>query len=206
MNRWLVVMAKEPRAGAVKTRLARDIGTVPATGFYRTSLSNLLRRVGMDTRWRTLVAVSPDTSLCSGAWPADSSVCPQGQGDLGARMQRVFDSLPPGPVIIIGTDIPEITPAHIAAAFQALGNADAVIGPGEDGGYWLIGLKRSPRIRAIFSGVRWSSANTLADTLSNLNDARVATLETLRDVDGGADWRALKIHASRVIPAAYKSS
>lgn len=206
MNRWLVVMAKEPRAGSVKTRLARDIGTVLATGFYRTSLNVLLRRVGHDPRWRTILAVSPDTSLFAPAWPTGTARAMQGRGDLGARMQRVFDGLPPGPVVIIGTDIPEIAPQHIAASFQALGNSDAVIGPGEDGGYWLVGLKRSPRIRAIFSGVRWSSAHTLADTLSNLNDAHVETLDILRDVDGGDDWRALKAHASRVIPFAQRSS
>lgn len=199
MNRWLVVMAKEPRAGAVKTRLARDIGTVPATGFYRTSLNTLLHRVGHDQRWRTVLAVSPDTSLLASAWPVDTARAMQGGGDLGARMQRVFDGLPPGLVVIIGTDIPEISPVHIAAAFHALGNADAVIGPGEDGGYWLIGLKRSPRIRAIFSGVRWSSANTLADTLSNLEDARVARLETLEDVDDGKAYRRLNAVARRVI-------
>lgn len=199
MNRWLVVMAKEPRAGAVKTRLARDIGTVPATRFYRTSLNVLLHRVGYDTRWRTVLAVSPDTSLLASVWPVGMARAMQGRGDLGARMQRLFDGLPPGPVVIIGTDIPQITPAHIAAAFHALGDSDAVTGPGEDGGYWLIGLRRSPRIRAIFSGVRWSSPHTFDDTLSNLEGVRVARLETLGDVDDGTSYRRLAESGRRVV-------
>lgn len=211
-QRWLVVMAKEPRAGAVKTRLARDIGCVPATHFYRTSLFNLLRRLGPDPRWRTLVAVSPDESILSPVWPSGLTLTTQGRGDLGARMQRMFDALPPGPVVIIGTDIPEITPRHIAQAFRVLGSSsseavgqikgshDAVLGPAADGGYWLVGLRRTPRIRAIFPGVRWSSAHTLDDTLANLAGARVALLDPLEDVDDAPTYRRLAQTGARVVP------
>lgn len=175
MNRWLVVMAKEPRAGAVKTRLAKDIGLVSATAFYRKALANLLQRISNDPRWNTLVAVTPDTSLLSPVWPGGVSLTLQGRGDLGARMQRMFDDLPPGPVVIIGTDIPEIAPQHIASAFNALGNSDAVIGPGYDGGYWLVGQRRTPKVHSIFDNVRWSSPHTLADTLKNIHSLSVAT-------------------------------
>lgn len=204
MNRWLVVMAREPRAGAVKTRLAGDIGIVMATAFYRSSLANLLRRVGEGCRWSTVIAVSPDTALLSPAFPASVSRTAQGSGNLGTRMQRMFDGLPPGPVVIIGTDIPEITARHIDTAFRALGSNDAVIGPGDDGGYWLIGLRRTPKILPVFDGVRWSSPHTLDDTLANLEGARVARLDMLRDVDGGPAWRSLKDHASRTVAPVSK--
>jgi glycosyltransferase A (GT-A) superfamily protein (DUF2064 family) len=109
---------------------------------------------------------------------------PQGLGNLGARMNRVFQRLPPGPVVIIGSDCPAMTPGHIAAAFAALGENDAVLGPSEDGGYWLIGLKRIPRVPKIFQNVRWSSPDTLADTLESFpKDWRVGILPTLRDID-----------------------
>jgi len=199
MNRWLVVMAREPRAGAVKTRLAGDIGVVRATAFYRSSLANLLRRVGKARRWSTVIAVTPHTALLSPAFPESVSRTAQGSGDLGARMQRMFDGLPPGPAVIVGTDIPEITTGHIDAAFRALGNNDAVVGPGDDGGYWLIGLRRSPKILSVFDKIRWSSPHTLDDTLANLEGARVAKLDLLRDVDDGPAWRSLKDHASRTV-------
>ena len=80
------------------------------------------------------------------------------------------------------------------AAFDALGDADAVLGPAEDGGYWLIGLKRSPRRKPIrlFEGVRWSTEHALADTEAGLAGLRIARLETLRDVDDARDLAALR--------------
>ena len=109
-------------------------------------------------------------------------------------MGRLFRDLPPGPVVIIGADIPGIERHHIAAAFAALGRSDAVIGPADDGGYWLVGLRRRPRVREIFAGVRWSSAETLDDTLKNIRERNmsVATIATLADIDEGKDlvkWR-----------------
>jgi glycosyltransferase A (GT-A) superfamily protein (DUF2064 family) len=110
-------------------------------------------------------------------------------------MDRLMRDLRPGPVIIIGSDIPGISRAHIAAAFAQLGRRDAVFGPADDGGYWLVGLRRRPRITAIFENVRWSSDDALADTLRNVTQAGLtfATLETLTDIDTSDDyarWRA----------------
>ena len=192
-HQHLVIFAKAPRMGRVKTRLARDIGTVAAWGFFRHSLAGLLRRLSDDPRWNTIVAVAPDTAVGAPVWPANIDQAAQGQGDLGDRMQRAFDLLPPGPVVIVGADIPGITNTHIADAFRALGDHDAVFGQADDGGYWLVGLKRSPKIRKIFSNVRWSGPHALADTMANLPDAHIAMLEPLIDVDDGEDfkrWRA----------------
>lgn len=199
VSRWLVVMAREPRAGAVKTRLARDIGTIPATQFYRHALAHLLKRLACDRRWKTVLAVTPDSALMSPVWPRDVLLLPQGQGDLGVRLQRIFDDLPPGPVVFIGTDIPEIQPGHIAGAFRRLGSHDAVLGPATDGGYWLVGQRRSPRTRRIFSGVRWSGTHTLEDTLRNLGGASVAMLEPLEDADDKASHRRLSDAGGRVV-------
>jgi glycosyltransferase A (GT-A) superfamily protein (DUF2064 family) len=110
-------------------------------------------------------------------------------------MQRIFDSLPPGPVVIVGTDIPGIRPAHIAAAFRRLGDHDAVLGPATDGGYWLVGLRRRPYALRPFARVRWSGSHALADTLANLEGRRVALVATLGDVD---DARCLRLHAPDV--------
>ncbi len=199
LNRWLLIMAKEPRCGAVKTRLAGDIGSVKATGFYRRTLANVSARLAKDPRWTTIIAVSPDASIGSAVWPHGPDLIGQGEGDLGMRMQRVFDCLPKGQVVIIGTDIPEISNRHISRAFAALGAKDAVLGPSDDGGYWLVGQRRSPRVLDIFADVRWSSPHTLNDTLVNLEGYRVAMLEKLEDVDDGKSYRRLGTAASRVV-------
>lgn len=188
----LFIMVKEPRPGRVKTRLGRDIGMTAAAWWFRHQSGRLIRRLGRDPRWQTVLAVSPDhAGLASRIWPWHLPRWPQGTGDLGHRMGRIFRRAPPGPVVIVGADIPGITPALIARAFAALGDHDAVIGPAPDGGYWLIGLKRGARPvpPAIFEGVRWSSATALEDTRNSLGQASIALTDTLHDVDGAADLK-----------------
>jgi glycosyltransferase A (GT-A) superfamily protein (DUF2064 family) len=97
--------------------------------------------------------------------------------------------LPRGPVVIIGSDIPDITAADIAAAFRALGSNSAVFGPAMDGGYWLVGLRRRPRFIDPFANVRWSSEYALADTIAHLKGEEIAMLRMLRDIDDGESWR-----------------
>lgn len=194
-------MAKRPVAGAVKRRLAQGIGATAAVRFYRTTLSHTLLRLGADPRWRTYLAVTPDLSLADACWPAAPMVArlPQGHGDLGARMQSLFDALPPGPVIIVGSDIPAIRPAHIAHAFRLLGRADAVFGPAPDGGYWLVGLKRAPKRLAPFEGVPWSTDEALAATKANLPGKIIAHISILSDVDNEPDYRREGARAARLV-------
>ncbi|HKZ95779.1 MAG TPA: TIGR04282 family arsenosugar biosynthesis glycosyltransferase [Hyphomicrobiaceae bacterium] len=202
--RRLVLMVKVPAAGRVKTRLARTIGAVHAAAVYRHTTSAVLARLGGATAWLTILAVAPDTSRRSSAWPARFERLAQGGGDLGRRMQRVMDRLPPGPVVIIGTDVPGIRPGHVRAAFAKLGSHDAVVGPSPDGGYWLVGLRRSPRVARAFGAVRWSAPETLADTLRNLRGLRVAFVAALADLDDEGDLeRFAGAHGRRVLPLAF---
>lgn len=183
----LVIFAKAPRFGTVKTRLARDIGKIKALRFARGNLVRLVRRVGHDPRWQTWLAVTPDEAAWNdGFWPAGLPRLRQRAGDLGERMQRVMDLMPQGPVVIVGSDIPAIRAHHIADAFRTLGAHDAVFGPTPDGGYWLVGLKRRPTVPRIFQNVRWSTEDALADTIANVQ-GRHALVEQLRDIDRGAD-------------------
>ena len=182
----LVLMLKEPRPGRVKTRLGRGIGMTEAARWFRRQTTHLIRRL-RDPRWDLILAVAPDAEgLASRVWPADLPRVPQGQGDLGHRMARVLRSLPPGPALICGADIPGIDRPAIAEAFGALGRAPAVLGPAPDGGYWCVGLRRTGAVPArLFDGVRWSTRHALADTERTL--AGAARLRTLRDVDTAAD-------------------
>lgn len=188
MKPTLVVMVKEPRAGRVKTRLGRNIGMTAAAWWMRHQTARLLRRLE-NPRWHLVLAVAPDTAARSRAWPAHLQRCAQGPGDLGDRMGRVLRSFAPGPVLIIGGDIPGVTTPLIAEAFAALGRCPAVIGPADDGGYWAVGLRHPGRAPTrLFQGVRWSTAHALADTLPTLPQP-VARLTTLRDIDTGEDLR-----------------
>ena len=186
-------MVKEPHPGRVKTRLGRGIGMVRAAWWFRHQTTRLMRQI-RDPRWDTVLAVAPDVEgLTSRVWPGDLPRIPQGPGDLGDRMGRILRHMPPGPVLIIGADIPGITRAHIARAFAALGNHDAVFGPAPDGGYWLIGLKRSRAVpTSLFNTVRWSSEHALADTIASLPDLSHAFIDTLEDVDTAEDLDRLR--------------
>lgn len=179
----LVIFARAPRFGTAKRRLARDIGTTEALRFQRTMFALTLRRLANDKRWVTHLAVTPDRSR---PWPAGIARIPQGRGDLGCRMARAARGLPPGPVVIVGCDIPGLRADHVAQAFRALGSCDAVFGPATDGGYWLVGLRRRPRFIDPFPSVRWSTRHALQDTLANLKGHQVALVATLADVDDGA--------------------
>lgn len=196
----LVVMAKMPVAGLVKTRLAREVGVATATRFARHATAALLQRLAHHAAWQTTVAVAPDSGMGWRAWPRGVARLPQGWGDLGARMQRLFDRAAPGPVVVIGTDVPRITPAHIHAAFRLLGRHDAVFGPAADGGYWLVGLKRRPRVLRPFRAVRWSTSHALCDTLANLGGHSIARVATLSDVDSASDFARSAACFGRRVP------
>ena len=194
LTQHLVVFAKTPRLGTVKTRLAADIGLTTAWAFARQTLAAVVRPLASDRRWRCWLAVTPDKDIFQyRQWPQTYGRITQGAGDLGHRMAGFAESLPPGPVVIIGTDIPAIRPGHIANAFKALGRHDAVFGPARDGGYWLVGVKRRPACTDIFKNVRWSTGHALADTIANLKDSQThALLETLDDIDDAEAYRDWK--------------
>lgn len=186
----LVIFVREPVAGRVKTRLGQDIGMVEAAWWFRHTARSLVRRLAGDPRWETWLAVTPDLEgLESRFWPFHLPRWSQGPGDLGARMARVFRSFPPGPVIIVGADLPDLQPGHVAEAFAQLGRADAVLGPSPDGGFWLVGLARGrrPAPAGLFRDVRWSTRHALADTLATLRGHRVSFAAPLADVDAGRD-------------------
>lgn len=183
-------MLKEPHPGRVKTRLGRDIGMTASAWWFRHQAQSLLRRL-QSPLWDLVLAVSPDREgMESRVWPAHLPRLPQGHGDLGTRMARVFRTLPRGRVCVIGADIPGVRPRHIRNAFAALGSQDAVFGPAFDGGYWLVGLNTRRSVPTAFmQDVRWSTEHALADTITTLPDRSVAFVDRLRDVDTVADLR-----------------
>lgn len=190
MARPLVILfARAPRLGTVKRRLAAGIGDRAALRFYGTTLAMTARPIARDRRWRTVLATTPRGARADWARfvPRGTERIDQPGGDLGARMAACLRRAPCA--VLAGSDIPALRPADIAAAFRALGRADAVFGPATDGGYWLVGL--GPRRPARpFAGVRWSSEHALADTVANFRGRRVALLRRLQDVDTAEDLAA----------------
>ena len=180
----VVVMLREARLGAVKTRLGAAIGPARATAFYRRAAAGTLRRLAADRRWRTVLAVTPDGAR--GPWPRRLGRFGQGRGDLGLRMDRAL-ARAALPALLVGSDIPGLRARHVAHAFRRLCGARAVFGPAEDGGFWLAGVRQRTRL---FAGpVRWSHPETLADALAQL-PFRAALADRLADVDDGAAWAA----------------
>lgn len=187
MKPSLIIMAKAPIMGRAKTRLARDIGVTHAKRIYRAMMAEVIRKTS-DPRWETVLAVTPTAALGKvPEWRGQMQI-PQASGSLSPRLAAVFALK--GPIICIGTDCPDVTARDIHAAFKAIGKGRHVLGPADDGGFWLIGTL-GPARRDLFENVRWSHAQTLTDMTAQFN-GRVTKLRTLIDVDDLAALKARK--------------
>ena len=193
---WIILVAKAPRLGLSKTRLAGDIGAESAQrlaeAFVLDTLDLALARPGT----RVLIAYAPDDAR---AWFAErapqAELVPQPDGDLGARMAAAFahglgDQRR---CVMIGMDTPHLDPGRLDEAFEALGaDSDVVLGPTEDGGYYLIGLKEPAP--GLFMDMTWSTAEVLGETLERAGRLGLAEcqLPLELDVDDGADLERLR--------------
>ncbi len=193
----LFIFARAPAYGAAKTRLARDVGAAEALRFQRHALRSVIRHFAGSPRVEVVLAVTPRSRLSDPAWPRGLARVDQGRGDLGVRMMQTLRLAGRRPALLIGSDIPEARAHHIEDALGCLTRARFVLGPTEDGGYWLIGARMpwliTPRL---LDDVRWSSRHALEDTRARLRD--VALLgETLSDVDDGESLSRLKLREGR---------
>jgi hypothetical protein len=190
----LVVFARYPRAGLVKTRLGRDIGDQAATELYAAFLRDLAARFApapFALRW---AVAPPDPGFADWLGVAPSSCFAQAGDDLGARMRAAFVAMRADGFehsAVIGSDAPQLSRAVVEQAFGLLSRCDVVLGPAVDGGYYLIAMSEP---RDVFSGIAWSSLTVLADTRARAAalDLRVAELATSFDVDRGPDLDRLR--------------
>jgi len=180
----VILFARAPRLGCVKRRLAAGIGAVAALRFYRNQLSRMSREL---KSFHAVTAVTPRHAR----WPGQiRPAIPQRGRDLGARMHDAFKTFPRRPVILIGADIPALNAGIIRAAMKTLKHHHAVLGPAEDGGYYLVGM--GPRRPAKpFANVRWSTPHAAADTLRNFRGFKIGRLPTLADIDTPSDFQNL---------------
>ncbi|WP_460677580.1 TIGR04282 family arsenosugar biosynthesis glycosyltransferase [Hymenobacter coalescens] len=189
----LLIFARYPELGRVKTRLAAELGPDAALAAYRQLLYHTQAAVRPLTAGRTLWLAAPPPPAAGPLWPGVPQRVQPAAADLGQRMAHAFEDAFAGGaqrVVIIGTDCPGLSTALLERAFQELHTHDVVLGPAHDGGYYLLGL-RAPQ-PALFAGIAWSTEAVLRDTLAIAarQHLAVAQLPTLRDVDTAADWRA----------------
>jgi len=199
----ICVFAKPPTPGRVKTRLVPALGPEGAAILARAFLADTWAAVA-DVSWATAVLASTaDDPEALGVEP-QTELWLQGEGDLGDRMERVLSrALRAGPwAIAIGTDSPGLPRTLLEAARDALQEADAVLGPTPDGGYYLLGLRRCPP--GLLSGLPWSRSDTLAATRRRLEERGLTArmLPPFFDVDEPPDLRRLHAWLDQVPEAA----
>ena len=193
-DRALVVFTRAPRAGRVKTRIAKILGDPKALAIHR-ELAERTVAAARAARGATLVvAHTPaDAGEEMRDWLGDDVQYEAQRGtDLGERMAEAIEGrLSSGAdrVVVIGSDAPDLTASILEEAFGSLDSSDVVVGPAADGGYYLIGMRVLHR--SLFERIPWSGAETLARTLAACRAAglRVHLLDILRDVDTAEDWR-----------------
>jgi uncharacterized protein len=189
----VLVFVRGPERGRVKTRLAADIGDDAALAVYQRlgrHTVDAARALGSAVRVR--VCHTPDgAGDAVAAWLGDGvEYCGQGEGDLGGRMARAFaDAFAGGAerVLIVGSDLPDLTPGLLRDAIAKLDAHPAVLGPARDGGYYLLGLRQP--MPSIFRNVPWSTDRVLEVTLERFAAAGIepAMLPELADVDTADD-------------------
>lgn len=184
----LIIFAREPKDGKVKTRLARDLPVKTVTSLYKAFVKDVLSmclRARCDQRFIFYAGSNRSINFLK-RFTSRFTLKRQSGTSLGIRMMKAlsfchaqdFDK-----ALIVGTDCLEISPKDIEKAFKLLDRVDVVLGPSRDGGYYLIGMKKP--IGSIFEGVQWSSEKVLIQTLQKIQKVQksYALLSKKEDVD-----------------------
>ena len=179
----ILIFTRNPEFGKVKTRLAASIGNQNALDVYKFLLKHTQEIVSkVDATRRVLYS---EEIINNDIW--DNKLYQkalQSGTDLGEKMKNAFaEGFKNGykKIVIIGTDLYDLEASNIEIAFQKLENHDVVIGPAEDGGYYLLGLKCIPE--NIFSNKEWSTETVFKDTLNDIVTYKIHLLDTKNDID-----------------------
>jgi uncharacterized protein len=194
----IAIMAKAPRPGRVKTRLAPPLSPAGAARLARCFLRDTIARVAQVDRARGAVLYTPHASRRAfRPMAAGLMLVPQRSGDLGRRLAFAFRDLLDldlGPVVVIGSDAPALPASVLERAVRRLADprVDGVLGPSEDGGYYLVGLRRP--CAALFRGIAWSTSKVFEQTMARAREQRlrIVVLPRWWDVDTPEDLRRLR--------------
>lgn len=205
MSTCVLLFAKAPEPGKVKTRLLGCCTPQEAAALYRGFLLDsvaLLRASGAALK---VVACEPPAAqeeLAGLLGKEDLVFVPQPQTELGGRMDQLFGwAFDQGMerVLALGSDSPSLPATCIDEALALLAEREVVIGPSTDGGYYLIGLRQ--RRAALFTGIAWSTGQVLAQTLERLDGHSLGLLPPWYDVDTPQDAGLLKVHLEALVRA-----
>jgi rSAM/selenodomain-associated transferase 1 len=191
----LAVFVRLPRAGKVKSRLARSLGAEKATKFYRLCVEQILEEFSRVPGFVEKYAFFSDLNdrneieRWAGPW---FRVLPQVKGDLGARLIQAFRQMfdrGACRVIITASDVPDLTAEIISGAVNALAGHDVVLGPSHDGGYYLVGMNRPHE--ELFHNITWSTERVFRETLKKIEELglSVGSMPVLHDIDTETDLR-----------------
>ena len=198
MNKELVIVfVKNIKLGKVKTRLAKTIGNQGAFDIY-TQLVAVTEDATLKIETDKRIYFSE--SIVENQWVNHEKYIQEGI-DLGTRMKNAFKKgFEDGydRIVLIGSDLPDITAEHINKGLNALKQNEVIFGPAEDGGYYLIGL--SKMYNFVFENKPWSQTNLLKDTLTELQEHNInfSTLEVLNDIDNIDDLMASNFYKTNV--------
>ncbi len=186
------VFAKPPRAGLVKTRLAAALGAPGAAALAR-ALFDDTWRLACSLEWADAVLATTDVAAPEWETIGSAMIWPQVCGDLGLRLEEILRSGLAAHrfAIAIGTDAPGLPRALLDAARDAVQTLDAVLGPAEDGGFYLLGVRACPP--GLLAGIPWSAPDTCERTLARFRERglRTAMLPSWFDVDRPEDLQRL---------------
>ena len=199
---WVLVFAKSPRPGRVKTRLAGLLGPEGASRLYEALLTDTVLAVASVPGVRRVIACDPpeDLDWFVSRFGDGFQLTSQGPGDFGQRLHGCFEeAFAQGArrAVVVGSDLPTLNGSCIAGAFRLLHSHDLVLGPADDGGYYLMGLARM--VPELFQDVDWSTDRVLDQTLDRARRARLTftRLDAECDVDDGLSLRKLVRNLTR---------
>ena len=199
MPNTLLIFVKNPILGQVKSRLAADIGEEKALTVYRDLIEKTRKETVQLTDVRHLLYYSDFINKYD-EWSSDFfEKRLQSKGDLGDKMQKAFQESNDDKMIIIGSDCYDLQKEHIEKAFDKLNSIDIVIGPANDGGYYLLGMKKL--YPELFEGVDWSTEKVLTQTLDKIKSLNLSVgfleelvdLDTLRDLQQSGYYEHFKV-------------
>jgi rSAM/selenodomain-associated transferase 1 len=191
----LLIFAKSPESGQVKTRIAEQTGPRRAAEIYEEMLMQMIRESAANDQWERLVSITPESDASYFHHRGLHTLRQRGNG-LGERMANaLLDSLKSGidKTIMIGSDIPTLTQAELRVAFEELTDVQAVIGPSEDGGFYLLGISKKRLVdvwKLLRQPIHWSTSTVLPE-MERLCRKYQLTLRYLpgkRDIDTYEDW------------------
>ncbi|MFT5750644.1 MAG: rSAM/selenodomain-associated transferase 1 [Flavobacteriales bacterium] len=187
MSDILLIFTRNPELGKVKTRLAKGVGAENALTIYKTLLEhtkNVVSQINCTKRVGYSVKVRPNDIWEAGIF---EKFLQEGE-DLGDRMYHAFAKAYQDnytKVLIVGSDLYDLCPKHIEDAFEALETHDVVIGPAQDGGYYLLGMRSL--LKDVFYKKTWGGDTVFETTMKDLEGYSIHQLETLNDIDHAED-------------------